>query len=524
MSTLAKHGRRHFLRTLGGAALALPVLPSLLTPSEARAAAAEKGPRFICMGTQHGGVWGDLMFPGDTMLGEQRELAPGHVMRRGDLQLASKQGKATLSHVLSAPSSRFSPKLAAKLNVLRGFDVPFYIGHHTGGHLGNYARNDGAGGAALLVQGDPRPTIDQVMAWSPTFYSELGSIRERSIHVGGDGKFSISWGHENPLAKSGAIGAIPTSFSAPELFARIFVHGQSQDNPRVRLVDRVIESYRTLRFGTSGDALRLSGADKQRLDAHMDRLGELEQRLMVVATCRETPAPPPLDKKHPGYGGTGSDPEAMRVWQEVFNDVIVAAIICGTTRIATVQSLETWSTYRGDWHQEVAHMSDQPDGVKQHLLADAHQVFFDKAFLDLANKLDVEESEGRTYLDNTLLMWSQESGHDTHNSITVPIITAGSAGGFFRTGQYVDYRNRDNAITRDIPPTAHQFPTPGLLYSQWLSTVLHAMGVPRSEWERSGEKGPTLTYRDPSYASDGAKVWPDRLFAQAGDVAPFLKA
>src|SRR5207237_4343117 len=59
MSPLVKHGRRHFLRTLGGAALALPVLPSLLSPSEARAATASKGPRFICMGTQHGGVWGD---------------------------------------------------------------------------------------------------------------------------------------------------------------------------------------------------------------------------------------------------------------------------------------------------------------------------------------------------------------------------------------------------------------------------------------------------------------------------------
>jgi hypothetical protein len=151
-------------------------------------------------------------------------------------------------------------------------------------------------------------------------------------------------------------------------------------------------------------------------------------------------------------------------------------------------------------------------------------VFFEKAFLDLANKLDVEEADGRSYLDNTLLMWSQESGHDTHNSITVPIVTAGSAAGFFRTGQYVDYRNRDNPITRDIPATAHQFPTPGILYAQWLSTVLHAMGLPRSEWERAGEKGPTLTHRDPTYASDGAKVWPDRLFAQAGDVAPFLKA
>ncbi len=31
------------------------------------------------------------------------------------------------------------------MNVLWGLDVPFYIAHSTGLHLGNYARNDGNG-------------------------------------------------------------------------------------------------------------------------------------------------------------------------------------------------------------------------------------------------------------------------------------------------------------------------------------------------------------------------------------------
>ena len=78
-----------------------------------------------------------------------------------------------LSPVLRAPSSALSAALVAKMNVLWGLDVPFYIAHNTGLHLGNYARNDGNGGDGKAVQAFPRPTIDQIMAWSPSFYSNL---------------------------------------------------------------------------------------------------------------------------------------------------------------------------------------------------------------------------------------------------------------------------------------------------------------------------------------------------------------
>ena len=61
------------------------------------------------------------------------------------------------------------------MNVLCGLDVPFYIAHNTGLHLGNYARNDGNGGDGKAVQAFPRPTIDQIMAWSPSFYPDLSA-------------------------------------------------------------------------------------------------------------------------------------------------------------------------------------------------------------------------------------------------------------------------------------------------------------------------------------------------------------
>ena len=75
--------------------------------------------------------------------------------------------------MLRAPSSALTAALVAKMNVLCGLDVPFYIAHNTGLHLGNYARNDGNGGDGKAVQAFPRPTIDQIMAWSPSFYRDL---------------------------------------------------------------------------------------------------------------------------------------------------------------------------------------------------------------------------------------------------------------------------------------------------------------------------------------------------------------
>ena len=56
------------------------------------------------------------------------------------------------------------------MNVIAGLDVPFYLAHHTGGHLGNFARNDGNGGDGALAQSNPRRTLDQIMAWSNSFY------------------------------------------------------------------------------------------------------------------------------------------------------------------------------------------------------------------------------------------------------------------------------------------------------------------------------------------------------------------
>jgi hypothetical protein len=218
----------------------------------------------------------------------------------------------------------------------------------------------------------------------------------------------------------------------------------------------------------------------------------------------------------------------MRRHYQLYNDVVAAAFICGTSRVATIMSTEHWSTDPSTggeaWHQEVAHRSAEPDGVRQQAMLDSHREFFEAVFLDLANKLDVEEADGRTFLDNSLLFWTQESGATTHDPVSMPVVTAGSAGGYFRTGQYVDYRDRENtSMAHDYMPE-YELLRPGISYNQWLANVLYSMGVPREEFEREGFAGYGHDYREGNWEHDGDVFWPGHVLDTAYDPLPILTA
>jgi len=258
------------------------------------------------------------------------------------------------------------------------------------------------------------------------------------------------------------------------------------------VVDRVVESYRRLRDGAFGDAARLSARDKQRLDDHMDRLYDLETRLNATADCSDVPV---LTEDTAGLdvGGYSSNTGDMRTYYELYNRVIVAAFTCGTSRIAVINSGETWSTeYPGlccDWHQQVAHLAHD-GGLPQQLLADGKRMFFESVFLDLVNKLhEVKEANDISILDNSFVFWTQEAGSTTHDQISLPIISAGSAAGVLETGRYIDYRNRANTtFAHDYSPE-HQNIRPGVPYNRFLANLMMAMGLAPEDFEHPGERG-----------------------------------
>lgn len=506
----AQLSRRQVLRGAAGFTLALPFLPSLL-PRQASAGGAGPGRRrFVALCTEHGGVWGANMFPADTALTDDQAYAD-RTVRRGDLLAGTQSDDAVLSPVLRAPSSALTPALVAKLNVLRGLDHTFYIGHHRGGHLGNYAENDGNGGDGQVIQAYPRPTIDQVLAWSEHFYPDLSTILERSMIVGE----KISWGWSSPATQSGEVQQLPPEWSSLALFNRIFVPEEDLTSPRPPVVDRVMESYLSLRQSDR----RLSAGDRQRLDEHLERLDELQRRLEVSVSCGDVPVPRADSQAEWGNSSYAFDPDAQRRFWQLFNDVIVAAFLCDTSRIAVLRITDTFSDYAGDWHQEIAHEAHTTDGGPQAVLAAAHQRFFADVFVDLVRKLDVDQGDGTTLLDDALVAWSQESGNLTHESVSTPVITAGSAGGTLRTGQYVDYRNLANDGFGTSANTSERM-YPGLSYSQWLGNVLQAMGLPPDAYE----SGPYGGYGEHMIGEGRGALYPSEVLEVMGEQLPWLWA
>ena len=497
--------RRQMLYGAGGFALGLPFLPSLVSGTALGVEATFAGPkRFFCMATGHGGLWEDAMYPASPLT-KNLTVLPGHVVSSGALTSKVVGTERQVSKVLRAPDSELSEALVSKMNVLRGLDIPFYIAHHTGGHLGNFARNDGNGGDGQAIQGKHMPTIDQLMAWSPSFYPDIENVKLRSIVTGHRDSFSYNW--SSPSSRSGEIQPVGRQTDALSLFNEVFIPedtGEPKPPPRPAIVDRVIENYRSLRQSNR----RLSTADKQRLDDHMDRLAELQRRVnakpIALASCKDVQQPV-----------QGSDYKSNLQAQL---DVIVAGFMCGTSRVAVVSIDESqFVADNADWHQGVAHQW-QLEGP-QAKLQEANQQAFQRVMVYLANQLEAEESPGVTVLDNSLLMWSQESGEESHDNRSVPIVTMGGAAGNMKNGLYCDYRNRSTQgmlrrHNKDIGYT-------GLPYTQYLASCLKVMGVPSSEWQDIEHNGST-GYGIPLVQQEFADTYVPGVEEATSALLPFL--
>lgn len=498
--------RRQVLFGAGGFTLGLPFLPSLVSgPAFAQDPAFQAPRRFFMLTSDHGGVFESAMFPDEGMLSDVQSLYTGHEIASGALIRSENGDRAEVAPMLSGPADTLTEELVRKMNVLRGLDIPFYIAHHTGGHLGNYARNDGNGdqGQGLASM----PTIDQLMAWSDNFHTDLGGIKKRSIVTGGRGRMSYMW--SNPSGRTGDIEEVRREDNASALFQEVFVPDETSDPgdpPRPPIVDRVFENYQSLRQSNR----RLGAEDRQRLDDHMDRLAELQRRLNAtptkLATCGELSEP-----------DSGGD-YIQRM--QALADVVVAAFLCGTSRIA-VLGLEqaAFASDSSDWHQGVAHQWEQPEA--QAKLQEATQGIFEHVLLRLASKLDVEEAPGQTVLDNSYLNWTQESGESTHNSRSIPVVTFGGAGGFYKTGIYADYRNKTEAgiVKYWSDPLGYT----GLLYNQYLATTLLSMGIPRDEWQGVANNA-DVGYGYPQFAEEYRSAQVPEVIENASEPLPLIVA
>lgn len=510
--------RRMFLRGVGGAALAIPLLPSLLSREAEAQVRTRRNPYFVSFLSAHGGVFASNMYPPDATLTDSAMAANGHhAVRRGRLRASVSNGVASLSPVLSAPSNVLTPSVVSKMNVLRGLDITYDIAHHNNGaSLGNMAHNSSNPDP---YTGGPRRSIDQVMAWSSAVYPDPSAVRVRSVVC--TQNTPISWSYSNPVARTGSIDSVNNFVSSVSLFEELFPNPTASMPAPMRrtLVDAVRESYTRLRNGNR----RLSAADRLRLDAHLARIDELERRLgATVVSC--TTAPPRPANNWPLRDTFDTRPDQQVQYFKLFNDVLVAGLACGATKVANIVAdggysiFSTWPV--GGWHDQIAHEVNLP-GMQQDLMVDAQRRFFAEVVLDLAARLDaIPEADGSTALDRALIVWLQEHSNIIHGNFSIPAVTIGSADRYFATNNYCDYRNRSRIFATYVAGAERA--APGLPYQQFWANCLQAMGVPHSEWAEPDHPGYSarFVHGDEFEPSD----YPASLWATTGDTLPFLSS
>jgi hypothetical protein len=332
----------------------------------------------------------------------------------------------------------------------------------------------------------------------------------------------MSYAWANPATRSGAITVQAYTQDSLTWFNRLFPAGAPAPGgqPRPPIVDQVMESYRDLKADQ-----RISAEDKQRVDDHLQRLSEIQRRLVNVPIVNCT-RPQPVSNSTAIGGRVGlfkTDPAKHVTWYQILNDIIVAGMACDLTRIATVSLDPTFSVYAGDWHQDIAHTAFSPTG--QQTLADAKSKFFGEVMVDLAVKMDaVSDGMGGTLLDAALVSWTQEHGQQIHLNRSSPVVAFGSAGGWLRTGLHVDYRDRQLSFDLNPGPLS---PRPGLLLHQWFATALQAFGIPSNEWAEQGHGGYGSKYINVSSSNPAnltaAVAYPDALWNASSQPLPFLK-
>lgn len=539
--------RRMFLRGAGTLAVGIPLLPSLLPPRTAAAENINPGTRRFIAIQSYNGQLGRHWYPryegGDYQLRSSLFQNPGpcdgmecwsnsqkildHTTHlHQPLEAGSGYGQAPLQDFIDATGSisdiltaRLNP-FASKMLLLRSLDVMPDTNHNDGAMLGNYP---GASISEYAQQSPQSPTIDQVMAWSERFYPSTPAMR--SLHLGPGGNRDLTRGDATcSFTHNGVMGGEVTQVDAhinprvawnaifglfdPEEGPGSFVNERNR-----KLVDRVYDDFSRVQGST-----RLGAKDRQILDRHMTFLSELEARLGVVGqACARPDESPDIEDRQ------GVDPAELRLVYEVMVDMIAAAVMCDQTRIATLDMVKAVVPlaggdlgYRhdfgnpGSWHGDAHDVNPlvgpgeglnwSSPGPRERLVA-LNRWIAEDVFGRLVETLDVEESNGATFLDNSVVLWGNElSAGSWHTNYSLPVLLAGGAGGYLKTGRMVDYSDWANQLTTFFFSKDEVSLIRGVPHNRLMVTLMQAMGLRPEDYETNGQPG----YG--TYALDGKSV------------------
>ncbi len=440
--------RRFFLRGLGSAALALPVLPSLLP--RAAWAAAPTPRRYVQILNPYG---------------------PTGALFYGNLTGATQAAPNVRTRALSSVSGPLSSILGTsfdgvrgKMNLVRGLDTPVNNPNH------QFCFATCASGYAPGLDGDGYPpqsgndSIDVVLAASGKV-TPAGTPASRALvnfnplstdDYSSDRSFSWRRSSGNPQM----VSPLKATNALLNLFMGSFGMATmpQADGRELSLVQAVNGDYKALRSNP-----RLSSADLRKLDSYIALIDDLERQASTVT-------PPPSVCAAP-TAEAGSSADALVRTQL---RVLAAAFACDLTRVGSV-TLGMSAGY-DTRHAEHHTMYDLnvPSGTLADLRGFAGNVAW---FLSHLDSISADGGGAGTLLDNAIVYWSMQYGcataNDTHASRDMPVLIGGKGGGALSTGNFIDYGVGGV----------------GLPLNNLLVTFFNAMGLGSSDYEKVGNTG-----------------------------------
>jgi len=395
--------RRAVLRG-AGAALALPLLESMIPAGAARAADAAPR-RFGAIYVPHGAVMTHWL-PSAT--GDAFELPP------------------TL-----APLAPFRDRL----NVVSGLALPLAYGQDASAGA-NHTRSS----AVFLTGAKPGVgaeaelgiSLDQVVARHIGQATPLPSL-ELSIE---DGSLScgagLSCAYRNTIAWQGPKSPLPMENNPQVMFERLFGDGTTSEERDARrsqaksLLDSVLAQSKTLER-------RVQASDRARLDRYFTDVREIERRIELAA--KQTSSGLDLPDAPTGI------PEDFATHVKLMFDLQVLAWQADITRVATLMFAQEVSNavfadsgIREPFHN-LSHHSNVADNIAKLAQLNRYHV---QTFGYLLKKLAETPDGDGTLLDHSLLLYgSGMSNSNQHDHDPLPILLAGRAGGALRGGRHI---------------------------------------------------------------------------------------
>ncbi|MBX7102353.1 MAG: DUF1552 domain-containing protein [Myxococcaceae bacterium] len=418
--------RRSLLRGAGGALLALPFLESLgCVPGSEPQAAASLGQglggfpkRLIVFFTPDGpapvpGLWAP------TMSGSTMNLPAGGVL---EPLAAHKQSLTVITG----------------LKYLSGLGPQAYGGPHNWGEVCFLTGTQC--GPNNFATG---PSVDQVIAGA------IGSgTRFKSLEFGV--QIEASGVAKNKMIYAGAAQPLPAAIDPVQMYARIFggftppTGGSTGPSPadldRKSVLDFVQSDFGALRT-------RVSQADQQKLDAHLQSVRDLEQH--IAASTSTSAGSGCVKPAAPTGAFVGNDlyPAAGKAQM----DMLAMAIACDLTRVASIQWSNSISPIRHTWVSAAAGSKAHHDWTHSGQTAQQMDVevqinrWYASQLGYLIAKLKAIPEGAGSVFDNTVILWGSEVGRGAGHSMTeLPMVLAGSAGGAFTTGRVVSATDTPN--------------------------------------------------------------------------------